>query len=457
MMPTAAAERPALGSRQTSLPGSARGQGGETALQRRHRLRRKAGELLGGRHRNCGRRVPGGFDAGVAVYRSDTGACYVGNVETCGSVWACPVCAAKVAARRADQLTEIAAAHAETGGGLAFLTLTQRHHARQKVHDLRRALMDGWAHLTSGRHWADLKRDFGLVGFVRVVEVTHGRNGWHPHVHALLFFDRELSPAELRRVRRKIYVRWARRLRGDVWNRGRRAYVRGSRPAPDYAHGCDLSAADPADAATVSRYLAKWGAGMELSGAAMKAGRGGNRTPFQLLNAADQGDTMAGVLFKSYVRAFRGARHLAISPSLRRLYGAELEDDDQAAAEQPELGRLQNGDSCGLVGHVDRDTWAEVVDRELTAEFCEKVSAEGFDGMVTWLADTYGLSVRDPNRGEWVRQHRRQPTPEEPIRLHRERVVAAAEAEWRALTPAAQAAILADRRAAILEKHGVTA
>ena len=33
----------------------------------------------------------------------------------------------------------------------------------------------------------------GCVGWVRTVEVTHGANGWHVHVHALLIWKNQVD------------------------------------------------------------------------------------------------------------------------------------------------------------------------------------------------------------------------------------------------------------------------
>ena len=36
--------------------------------------------------------------------------------------------------------------------------------------------------------WADM----GKIGHIKALEVTHGRNGWHPHYHILIFTKQEL-------------------------------------------------------------------------------------------------------------------------------------------------------------------------------------------------------------------------------------------------------------------------
>ena len=50
-----------------------------------------------------------------------------GGLQTCGSVWACPVCAAKIAERRRVELLDAMEMHKAQGGVVSLLTLTTPH------------------------------------------------------------------------------------------------------------------------------------------------------------------------------------------------------------------------------------------------------------------------------------------------------------------------------------------
>jgi len=50
-----------------------------------------------------------------------------GGLATCGSVWVCPQCAAKIATGRADELAQVMRAVDAAGGSAVMLTLTMRH------------------------------------------------------------------------------------------------------------------------------------------------------------------------------------------------------------------------------------------------------------------------------------------------------------------------------------------
>ena len=55
------------------------------------------------------------------------------GLVTCGSVWMCPVCAAKVAAKRAEELAPVLDAVHARGGSALMLTLTIRHSAGDRL------------------------------------------------------------------------------------------------------------------------------------------------------------------------------------------------------------------------------------------------------------------------------------------------------------------------------------
>ncbi|MBF0394358.1 MAG: protein rep, partial [Alphaproteobacteria bacterium] len=142
----------------------------------------------------CGRHA--GSDPGytvddqryVAVRRGQHGA-FFGNVVTCGSVWHCPVCAAKIAQERRRMVSSAISEHMAAGGMSVMLTLTSRHSRSDDVKALRIAQAKRWRGLRSGRKAKDLDTACGMIGGLRVFEVTHGESGWHPHFHILLFFQ----------------------------------------------------------------------------------------------------------------------------------------------------------------------------------------------------------------------------------------------------------------------------
>lgn len=156
------------------------------------------------RVKKCGRTLRGDH---VAVrWRDGVGAGFSG-LTTCGSVWVCPVCNAKIMSRRAVEIGGAVAVWQQVGLPVAFATFTMRHHKGQSLADLWQALTDAWRAITGGRGWREDCERFGIAGWVRVVEVTIGPNGWHVHTHVLLYF--EVAGPDLAQLQGRMFGRWA--------------------------------------------------------------------------------------------------------------------------------------------------------------------------------------------------------------------------------------------------------
>ena len=150
----------------------------------------------------CGRRV---LSPVIGITMKEGRAAYRG-VQTCGSVWMCPVCAGYVAEGRRREVREIADAHCrrvieptrrdpdfvgplrgERGGVIFMAAFTLAHHRFQTAAELRRAVSSCWSKVIGGKAWMLSAARSRCAGWVRALEVTHGKHGWHPHIHAAFF------------------------------------------------------------------------------------------------------------------------------------------------------------------------------------------------------------------------------------------------------------------------------
>src|SRR5579871_4881818 len=136
-------------------------------------LRRRGNALKPERVCTCMRNVRAGQE-GVSVLLSPQGAAHYGGLVTCGSVWACPVCAAKVTERRRVELQHAVTVARASGLRVVLLTYTFSHHAHQRLLGLLGALLKAQRRMKSGRAAAGREMAFGLVGSVRSLEVTYG-------------------------------------------------------------------------------------------------------------------------------------------------------------------------------------------------------------------------------------------------------------------------------------------
>jgi hypothetical protein len=329
----------------------------------------------------CGRfatDVDGGVQVRVSGSTADgTRRAGFRGVQSCGSTWACPVCSEKIQAERQHDVSRAIATWTDSPGReVVFLTLTMRHHQGQSLEDLWNGVSSAWRATTSGsRHaWEADRADFGVSHYLRVVEVTHGRNGWHVHVHALLFLDRSnrelaagepINDHELYRLRRSLFGRWRDSLRShgfDAWEQV----------------GVDVRRVVAGD--SLGAYFAKStykgttaeGAAFEVTGSVSKrAGHG--RTPFQILRACVEPGDVEQVdgdvaLWREWERVSKGRRQLVWSRGLRDAVGLTVELTDVEVVETDRGGeRLADLGDQWKLDHLARKAvrlleWAEADD-----------------------------------------------------------------------------------------------
>lgn len=263
------------------------------------------------------RRTVEGEYAGVSVWRhAEFQSAHYKGLQTCGSVWACPVCSAKISERRRIELAAAITIHKAAGGEVLLMTLTNRHDRRDDLGELihgqaealRRFMRGG---LKASSRWFD---SMGCIGTVRAMEVTHGdANGWHPHYHVLLFVRAGLDLANFASEGSK---HWA------------KCCVNAGLKEPSIDRGLTLQGGDYA-----ARYVGKWGLEQEMTKGHQKKARPGGATPFDLLRRvlADPKDKRAAALFIEFVQCFKGRRQLVWSKGLKARFAIEESTDEQLA------------------------------------------------------------------------------------------------------------------------------
>lgn len=315
---------------------------------------------------SCMRRIHGNAGSVDAFYNAENNAAFYGGVQTCGSVWVCPCCGVKIAARRKVELSQGIAAHEAMGGVVAMVTLTMRHHKGESLTTLLDGLKGAYRRLKSGRSFQTFKADVGLVGSVTSLEVTHGANGWHPHMHILLFLP---NSEELETVDAWFTERWSDCLEAF----GRSCNEHGV--STDYMDSKKI----------LDTYLLKdcyWGLSSEVVASHSKDASGGSRTPMQLLQDSAGGDEAAGRLFQEYAIATKGRNKLVWSRGLR---GLLLGDDTEKSDE--ELAEEEGEEEAVKVVNLTVEQWSKVVYLGLRGTLLDViVSARGDpDAVRGWL------------------------------------------------------------------------
>lgn len=326
------------------------------------------GILPGSRTSKCLRLRAFGSDVQVWKSTQYGTTCFAG-LQTCGSVWTCPVCAAKIAERRRSELVGAMWRHRAAGGFVSLLTLTTPH---QRGDDLAQLLAQQGRALQGflrDRETREVFAEMGVVGQVRALEVTHGRkanrnNGWHPHFHFLQFHGVR-GTAEGRRE-------WAERLHGR-WV----AYcVRAGLGSPSVEHGLKLD-----DGSRAAQYVAKgmWGLEDEMTKGHTKKARAGGETPFDLLRAVlvDGSDRQAAALFREFSECFKGKRQLSWSNGLKARLCVEDKTDEQLSVEKEARS--------ALLGLLTVDQWRDVLKVEGRATVLEVAAKSGWPAVQQYL------------------------------------------------------------------------
>jgi Replication protein len=148
-----------------------------------------------------------GLGGSVAVKYGSAGG--VAGLETCGSVWACPFCSAKIAHHRQQDMQAAMGRHIAEGGAFALLTLTLRHRRGQPLDRLWDSVSGAWRKFTAGRSYQAHRRAAGVAGYHRTTEVTLGENGWHVHLHVLYFLNAPMLPDSAADFGEYLTSRWA--------------------------------------------------------------------------------------------------------------------------------------------------------------------------------------------------------------------------------------------------------
>lgn len=280
----------------------------------------------------------------VGVHHSgdvDKGAHWSG-IERCASIWACPVCSAVIRAERANDIQSAVEKWQEEDNHLVFVTLTMRHRKTDKLDVTLNAALKAWQRICQGKAWEKFKARFGVQGYVRAVEITMGQNGWHPHIHALLFTDRPMTKADQDALTSALFDRWI-------------TYVtKFGGGMPTKIRGIDVRPATK-DGKVIAQYLGKLqeqktpppdqGIGKEMARFDFKTGRGTSVTPFELLDVPNdeehsESSSNAYRLWNEYVKATKGRRAITWSKGLRDLVALEDEKTDEEILEESEQDDL---------------------------------------------------------------------------------------------------------------------
>jgi hypothetical protein len=334
---------------------------------------------------NCGwaeSRDPNAAATGPEIAQRD-GVAYWRGVQTCGSIWACPVCQAKIRNGRAIEISEFTAEWIRRGGEVYMVTLTAPHDLGMALSLLMVLISNAFTSVIAGGAWVSLRDRLGIAGTVRALEVTYGEHGWHPHLHVLVYCRDPLDAAGLAAFTLHFQRKWER----FVTKAGYRS--------PSGQHGVKVERCYNGTGA--ADYICKTqdgkNPGNEMARSDMKTSRTGHRMPFDILEAAGTGELAELELWWEYEKATFRRKAITWSRSLLQLRKEWLSAEEQT---DDELAALEVG------GEVVTQVTASAIRRiscipGLRAQLLDAWELHGLDGLAA-VAGRHGFTLI-PGRG----------------------------------------------------------
>lgn len=313
----------------------------------------------------------------VTVHRvKGKNAAYYGGLMVCGSVWHCPVCASRISEERKQEL-QFATNH--WTGGILMATYTASHNITTSLQKILGGVLDGHRRIKSGRWYKDLKEKYGILGSVKALEITYTENGWHPHIHELIFFTNTISTETYGELYGQFRARWI-----DVL--GQLGFFAST------DRGFVLSDAH----SLIAEYVTKWGhdpapdnpivsegwnPAAELTKAVIKKGRKNGATPSQLLLDYALGDVPSGIIWKEYANTLKGRNQLVWSGSIRNTLKMPPERENDAIASE-----INPSDE--IYASLNSEQWRFILSNKMRGEIILKASRSSQEEFALWLGET---------------------------------------------------------------------
>lgn len=295
------------------------------------------------------------------------------NLETCGSVWMCPVCAAKISEKRRIELSAGIANWHDQGGKVIMMTITVQHNLRTAYKKTLAELQTAYESFLRSKPVRRLLDGMGVAGRIRALETTYGENGWHPHFHILMFVKSD-----------DIHLDQSQALLLNQW---KLACKRKGMQTPN-GHGLQLH-----DGAYAAAYVSKWGLESEMTKGHIKKSKTGY-SPFDLARfdlgnysgtAKPLSPGQAKTLFQEYAYCMKGKRQLVWSDGLRDLLGLKPEKTDKELVDEVDEQEI-------LFVRIPLPMWKIILKAEKRGEVLESCKL-GLDSFYAYCKKIYYESL----------------------------------------------------------------
>lgn len=329
---------------------------------------------------------------------------FFAGVSTCANARTCPVCAATINERKANEM-RVAANMAESlGYEFNLLTFTVPHTASDKIDYLVSGISQALSGFWRGAPAARFKKKYGIVGNIRSFEVRYGSNGWHPHFHIIIvskrdsmalpetqrskFFHKPLPPKYQSKDYNWILDRWKTmcRVAGLDCPNDYGLDIRNGSEAGTYItkFGSDGEILKTKDGKNIT-----WDVMDEVTKGNTKSGKTGSLSPWDLLALSVDSDSKeeqlrAKRLFVDYARAMVGVTQIKWSRGLRDHFDLGKEKSDEALLNE-EISK------CDLLCHITPVEWKLIITNGMRPIVQELAENGDFQAVATFL---FGISSK---------------------------------------------------------------
>lgn len=290
----------------------------------------------------------------TVMYNESRKKTHWGNVQRCGSVWFCPVCAKVITEKRRAEMAHLLSYwNKQDNSDVKLMTLTFSHSKTEPLKVLLSKLKHALSMFFGHRKFKELSAKCNIKHKVRSLEVTYGSNGWHPHFHILLLTNdtKDLAYA----------------YRDELAKLWMHCCVAKGLKSPSMEHGLDIR-----DGKYAEKYVAKWGLEQEMTKGNVKKGRKESLSPFDLLQLSIENKEVFGKepvkLWQEFAIAMKGKRQLVWGRGLKKLVGIDEKDDEEIINETDlesiELREVECGVFALLCKYQKRHTFLECLKRD---------------------------------------------------------------------------------------------
>jgi len=340
----------------------------------RFRLQKIARDLMPTRRVSHCLRSPISKVGDIGIYKAvEFDTTFFTGLQTCGSVWHCPVCAAKISERRAGEVNQAIEYTQGIGGVVSFVTRTVPHAYSDSLKDILEKYRLADKKMKQSRVYTSTVKNFNIFGTIKVFEITVGVNGWHLHTHELFFHEENhLDSLEefYSSLENKLFTAWSKATHAVGFDKISREY------------GLQVQNGDFA-----AEYIAKWGkspnpdkywgADREISKQHIKKSKSGF-SPFDLFRLyAEHPSPELKEIIEEYADTMHGARQLMWSRGLKKRVGIDDLTDKEIADSQEEPAKL--------VGVMSLEQWRYVCKLEMRVDVLIVAKTQGFNGVNSFL------------------------------------------------------------------------